>query len=210
MRITVIGATGRTGRHVVEQALDRGHHVVGLARRPDTIRLEHRRLTMLVGDVLVRESLAEPLADCQAVVSALGIGSSRAATVTYSEGIANILAAAPGAATIRLSAISAAPVGPRAQQPFFERRVLMPLLDRFFGATYVDMRRMEALLAASQTSWVSLRPPRLIDKPATGDYRVGSSPLPRARSMRFADLATALLDVLERRDIQRSAAFVAN
>lgn len=211
MRIAVIGATGRTGRHVVEQALDRGHRVVGVARRPKAIRLQHHDLTMVAGDVLERESFVDALAGCQAVVSALGIGSSRAPTVVYSEGIANVLGAMGTASIAKLSVISAAPVGPRAEQPFLERRLLMPILDRFFGPTYADMRRMEAALGDSRVDWVSLRPPRLVDKPATGAYRIdANAPPARARSLRYPDLATALLDVLEREDLQRHAAFVAN
>jgi uncharacterized protein YbjT (DUF2867 family) len=32
MRVLVLGATGATGRHLVEQALAQGHHVTALAR----------------------------------------------------------------------------------------------------------------------------------------------------------------------------------
>jgi putative NADH-flavin reductase len=211
VRIAVIGATGRTGRHVVEQALSRGHVVAGVARRPEAVAMQHRDLTMVAGDVLERGSLVDAFAGCHAVVSALGIGGSRAPTVVYSEGIANVLGAMAATSILRLSVVSAAPVGPRAEQPFLERRLVMPLLDRFFGATYADMRRMEAVLAESRVDWVSLRPPRLVDKPATGAYRIhADAPLPRARSIRCADLATALLDVLERDDLQGRTAFIAN
>lgn len=211
MHIAVIGATGRTGRRVVEQAVGRGHSVTGVARRPEAVAMQHRDVTMIGGDVLRRESLVDALAGCHAVVSALGIGGSRAPTVVYSEGIANVLSAMAAASIAKLSVVSAAPVGPRSEQPFLERRLVMPVLDRFFGATYADMRRMEVVLEESRVGWVSLRPPRLVDKPATGAYRIGAdAPLRRGRSLRCADLATALLDVLEREDLQRHAAFVAN
>jgi putative NADH-flavin reductase len=211
VKIAVIGATGRTGRQVVEQALDRDHLVVGMARRPTALQLEHANLEMLAGDVLEPASFADALTGCQAVVSALGIGSSRAPTAVYSQGIANVVGVMDAAAVTRLSVISAAPVGPRAEQPFLEGRLVMPILDRFFGPTYADMRRMEAVLSGSRVDWVSLRPPRLVDKPAPGAYRIAAgAPLPRARSLRYPDLATALLDVLEREDLQRHAAFVAN
>lgn len=210
MRIAIVGATGRTGRHVVQQALDRGHEVAGVARRPEAIATQHRRLRTFAADVHDPESLADALTGCHAVVSALGIGSSRAPTVVYSEGIANVLATMAAASITRMSVISAAPVGPREEQPFLEGRVVMPILDRFFGPTYADMRRMESTLAASRADWVSIRAPRLVDKPATGTYRIASTPLPRARSLRCADLATALLEVLAREDLQRRAAFVAN
>jgi putative NADH-flavin reductase len=37
MRIAVIGATGRTGRQVVAQALARGHTVTAVTRHPESI-----------------------------------------------------------------------------------------------------------------------------------------------------------------------------
>jgi nucleoside-diphosphate-sugar epimerase len=74
------------------------------------------------------------------VVSALGVGTSRARTRVYSEGIANVLEAMRSHGIGRLAVISAAPVGPRGEQPFLERRVVMPVLERLF-ACYEDMRR---------------------------------------------------------------------
>ncbi len=211
MRIAVIGATGRTGLHVVEQALARGHDVTALARRPEVIALHDERLVTAAADVLDRGALEERLSGSSAVVSTLGIGSSRAPTDVYSQGIANVLHAMETHEISKLAVISAAPVGPRAGQPFLERRIAMPILDRVFGATYDDMRRMETLLRSSDVDWISLRPPRLVDRRATGRYRVDvARPLPRARSLTCADLATALLDSLDREDLYRRAAFVAN
>lgn len=211
MRIAVIGATGRTGLHVVEQALARGHHVTALARRPEVIALHDERLLTAAADVLDRAALEEPLSGSSAVVSTLGIGSSRAPTVLYSHGTANVLHAMQTHGISKLTVISAAPVAPRAGQPFLERRIVMPILDRVFGATYDDMRRMETLLRSSDVDWISLRPPRLVDKKASGTYRVDvARPLPKARSLTHADLATALLDSLDREDLYRRTAFVAN
>jgi putative NADH-flavin reductase len=111
----------------------------------------------------------------------------------------------------KLAVISAVPAGPRAEQPFVQRRIIIPVLQRIFGATYADMRRMEALLRGSDLDWVCLRPPRLVGKKATGRYRLDASrPLPHARSITCADLATALLDSLTRPDLYRRAAYVAN
>jgi len=211
MKIAVVGATGRTGLQVTEQALARGDDVIALARHPGTLPRQGPGMVSAAVDVLDRAVLADTLAGAVAVVSALGIGASRQPTVVYSEGTANLLHAMDAHGIRKLAVISAVPAGPRTEQPFVQRRMIIPVLDRVFGATYADMRRMEALLRGSDLDWVCLRPPRLVSKKATGRYRLDASrPLPRARSITCADLATALLDSLTRPDLYRRAAYVAN
>ena len=211
MKIAVVGATGRTGLQVTEQALARGDDVIALARHPGTLPRQGPGMVSAAVDVLDRAVLADTLAGAVAVVSALGIGASRQPTVVYSEGTANLLHAMDAHGIRKLAVISAVPAGPRTEQPFVQRRMIIPVLDRVFGATYADMRRIEALLRGSDLDWVCLRPPRLVSKKATGRYRLDASrPLPRARSITCADLATALLDSLTRPDLYRRAAYVAN
>lgn len=211
MDIAVVGGSGRTGSLVVEQALARGHRVRALARHPEAVSLRHDHLVTAPVDVLGQDSLLAALAGSDAVVSALGIGASRQPTVVYSTGIANVLKAMGSQSISRLAVISAAPVGPRTEQPFLQRHLLMPVLDRVFGSTYDDMRRMEDRLRASAVDWVALRPPRLVDKPATGRYRVDATgPPPKGRRITYADLATALLDALDNPDLYRRTAYVTN
>ncbi len=211
MRVAVIGSTGHTGAQVVIQALASNHQVIAVARHPNRSTGPDAGLVSMVGDVLDQHSMNRALADADAVVSALGIGASRNPTVVYSHGTANILRAMQAHSIRKLAVISAAPVGPRTEQPFVERRIIMPVLERIFGATYDDMRRMETELGRSELDWVALRPPRLLDKPATGSYRLDANrPLPKARSITYADLAAALLDCLDRKDLYQRAVSVAN
>jgi putative NADH-flavin reductase len=211
MKVAVFGASGRTGREVVAQALVRGNSVVAASRTPNfapATGLETR-----VVDVHDRESVSAAVAGCGAVISTLGVGASRGATTTYSAGVSNLLAAMQTQGIMTIAVVSAAPVGPRAAHPWFTRALVMPILDHFFGASYADMARMEALLAGSPSAvaWVALRPPRLLAKPATGHYRAQpDEPLRRGLSITCADLATALLDSLDRQEFHRHAVYVAN
>jgi len=211
MRVAVVGSTGHTGTQVVSQALARGHQAIAVARHPNTAAGQDSGLVSMAGDVLDQNSMIRALADAEAVVSALGIGTSRNPTVVYSHGTANILRAMELHSIRKLAVISAAPVGPRTEQPLLQRRIVMPILERIFGATYDDMRRMETELDRSELDWVALRPPRLLDKPATRSYRLDADrPLPKARSITYADLAAALLDCLDRKDLYRRGVSVAN
>ena len=52
MKIVVFGATGPTGRHVVERALELGHEVTAFVRNPSGLSLSHPALNVQQGDVL--------------------------------------------------------------------------------------------------------------------------------------------------------------
>src|ERR1035438_1366373 len=145
MQIAVVGATGRTGRMVIDQALGRGHTVVGSARRPEAVEVADPRFRVARTDVLDRDSLKGTFANCEAVISTLGIGTSRAATEIYSTGITNVLAAMSAAGTTKLAVVSAFPVGPREDHPGLGPWIVNSMLWRFFGATYTDMQRMEQI-----------------------------------------------------------------
>jgi NADPH:quinone reductase-like Zn-dependent oxidoreductase len=73
MRIAVLGATGKVGRLVVDQALERGHTVIALVRQPDAYaatadgRIDIRRADVTDPTTFPR------LDDVDVVASALGI-----------------------------------------------------------------------------------------------------------------------------------------
>lgn len=206
MKMVVFGATGRTGRAVVDEAIRRGWDVVAAARTAeDTSWPEGVAATSV--DVRDAGAVAAVLADADAAVFAVGIGASRRPTRVYSDGVANVLAATVSSRASKLSVISAAPVAPAEVLPGGQR-VVSKILSLFFGTTYADMRRMEATLDAADSQWVCLRPPRLVDKPARRAYRLTSRPT--GSSITHADLASALIDVLDDRSAYRRHIFVAN
>ena len=210
MHLAVVGAAGRTGALVVAQALARGHAVRAIARDPDRIPITSPRLSVAAADARDPDGLRTALAGCDAVVSALGAGISRAPTDVYSRGAVAELAAMATHGITRLVVVSAVPAGPRDPRAPLGRRAALGLLQRLFGETYADMRRMEAVLRESTVDSVALRPPRLVGRPLVGAYRLDPAPLPGAGTLTFGDLATALLDVAEREDPRRAALYVAN
>lgn len=77
MNTLIVGATGATGRHLVNQLLERGHNVKVIVRSPHKL-LEssrnHPNLTVIQAAVLDLSDaqLAEHVADCDAIASCLG------------------------------------------------------------------------------------------------------------------------------------------
>jgi putative NADH-flavin reductase len=70
MKLFVIGATGRTGSEVVEQAVARGHQVTAFVRSPESLKLKNERLTVINGDVMDENQLTNAMQNHDAVASA--------------------------------------------------------------------------------------------------------------------------------------------
>ena len=196
MRLAVFGATGGTGMQVVTQALDRGYHVVALARRPDAIGIENPRLRVVAGDVLISGAAEAVVDGTDAVVSALGIGYRRHATTVYSDGTANVLAAMKTTGVRRLLVVSTSSLHLPDRSQIAEWLVTRFLLHPMLRRPYADMTRMEQRVRSSDVDWTLVRAARLTNGAAAGTYRTAShtDKLPGCWSISRADLAGYLLD----------------
>ena len=197
MKLTVFGSTGDTGRQLVDQALAAGHKVTAVAREPNAITTTHPNLLVVQGDVLDPESFEARMEGSDAVLSALGARAMRKPTNIYSQGTAAMVTAMANVGITRLIALSAIPLIPNENKSSLERTVVHPMLYRFFGGDYRDMRQMEDMLNHSSINWTIFRPSRLTNGRKTGRYRTAvDSHLTRAWSISRADLAAAMLQAV--------------
>ena len=72
MKLVIFGAAGRTGRHLVQQALTAGHEAVAFVRTPAKLSLQHERLTVVQGDVTDTAAVARATDGADAVLNVLG------------------------------------------------------------------------------------------------------------------------------------------
>lgn len=211
MRVAVIGATGRTGSAVVERALASGLEVTAVARDPSRfgppISVSTIDFTTSAG-LGPEADLAIALGGVDAVISTVG-PRRRAEAGIVAPATAMIVAAMARTGVRRLEVISAAPVSTIASpgrpdapdrdpgDDWLTRRLLLPIVRRAFRATYDDLAAMEDLVAASDLDWTVVRPPRLLNRPATGRFRTSTAANIRGgRSVSRADLADYLVAIL--------------
>ncbi|MEU5161099.1 NAD(P)H-binding protein [Streptomyces sp. NPDC020875] len=195
MRYTVFGATGGTGRQLVRQALDAGHEVTAVVRDPRRLPDRERAgLRIVVADITDPAALRPAVAGHDAALSALGAPNNKAAGIA-SAGTRAILRALDTEGVRRFVAVSATPVGPPPEgEGVLYRRVVLPLVRRAFREVYADLAVMEDEIRAAGAEWTVVRPPRLTDRPLTGEYRtrIGGA-VPGGLTVGRADLAHAVL-----------------
>lgn len=213
MKILVLGATGRTGGHVVQQALADGEDVVAYvrsaARMPDLPGSPaHGGLTVVEGQLSDVERLTGAMGGTDAVISALG-GTSGSPGALPSDHLAEILTAMRAAGVERYVGISsgAAVDVPGDRKPL-PARLVGRLLRRRNPAAVADKRReLAALEATDDIRWTLARPTRLL-----GDGRhdgvTAHAHRPRRLWVSRADVAAFLLSAARSGTWVRQAPFV--
>ena len=189
-KIAIIGATGRVGSHLLEEAQRRGHSVTAIARN-----------TAEIGEQEGVVAKQLNVLDCEALTAAVNghdvvISAARFATVSADQVIAPVKAAGVkrllvvgGAASLLL------PDNTRViDSSNFPKEYLA---EASAGVLFLDVLRKEQDL-----DWTFLSPPaEFVEGKRTGQFRIGTDYLlfdAAGRSwISFADYAIAMIDEVE-------------
>jgi putative NADH-flavin reductase len=200
MKVALIGATGYVGSRIMIEALQRGHEVSAIARRPEKLPLVPN-LSPLKGDLFDDEGLAALLAGHDCAINAFhpGWGSIDDGALQV-RGAQAILRACRQAGVPRMLQVGAA--GTLEVQPGLE------LLDSpaFPSEMVSGARGARAVLALLRdehdVQWSVLTPSAVLEPGRrSGSFRVGDDELLTAddgiSSISLEDYAVALIDELE-------------
>ncbi len=196
LRLFVLGATGGTGRELVQQALERRHVVTAFVRSPQKL-APREGLSVVPGDPRDVEQLRVAMAGHDAVLSALGPPGPARSTILR-DCARSTVAAMEATQVRRLLIVSAAVL-------FEDAGVLATILRHTFLRNVAeDSLAMEQAVVASGLDWVIARPPRLTNGALTRRYVLADGHAPRGRLVvSRADVAHFLLEELERGEHRR-------
>ena len=190
MKLLIIGATGATGRELVNQAITQGHEVTALVR--DAAKAAFAPpVKMAVGDVLDAGSLKNALAGQEAVICSLGSTASGPfkEMTLLSEGTRNLIAAMQAIGVNRLVCITAVGAGDSlGHGPWYYNWLIQPLMLR---GVYHDKTRQEGIVRSSGFDWTLVRPAILTNGPAKGGGAVRA----------FTQLAGIRVGTISRADV---------
>lgn len=167
MIVTLLGATGRTGRRVVDRAVAADHTVTALVRNSNGLDGADK-LLVLRGDVRAAEDIARASDGADVVISVLG---ERARNTTL---MSDVVAAVISAATISgcnrfilLSTFFAAEAERLKTTARLALRVLKDMKDMI-----ADKSRSETRLKESALDWTIVHATNLTDRPTGNGLRV--------------------------------------
>jgi nucleoside-diphosphate-sugar epimerase len=212
MQITVFGATGGIGRHVVDQALADGHDVVAYVRTPEKLDRHTPRLRVVVGELSDPAAIQPAVQGSQAVISALGPSLKRGATGTpVTDGTTNILKAMQATGVDRFIGLATPSVPDPRDQPTLKGRALPVLARLMFPNALTELRGMTDAITSSELDWTIARITSPNDQPATGTIRSGFLGRDKVGSaMTRAEIASFLISQLTDDTYHRAAPAISN
>ena len=206
MNILVIGAAGKTGVAVVEQAVAAGHQVTAFVRNADEYRGPSVRV--VEGDAADSAVMDEAVIGQDAVLDTIGGKTPYKATTLESSAARMIIDAMQRHGVLRLVVTSMLGVGDsEANAPIYERL----LVSTFLRGADKDKSAMETTVESSGLDWVILRPAILSDDPATGKVQVFQAETgEKAHKITRADLASFMIAQLSNNEYLHQVVTIAN
>jgi putative NADH-flavin reductase len=191
MKLLILGATGPTGRHVVDQALRAGDTVTVLARNPAALADLAGQVRLFQGDATVESDVSAAMAGQDAVISALGAGKSVISDM-FPHAATAVIDSAKKCGVSRLVWLSSFGVG----ETFREASTIQKLIYRtLLRSIYAQKKIADSLIRTSDQDWTVVYPVALTHGPAKGSYRVGDHlPMKGNPSISRADVAAFMLE----------------
>jgi uncharacterized protein YbjT (DUF2867 family) len=197
MNLLVLGATGRTGRLVVDQAVAAGHKVTAVVRSPEKLTSGSSNLRVVAGDATDGSALARALEGADAVISTLGGTGSVIADSTRA-----IVDAAHNAGVSRVVVLSS----------WLVERDRMDAVTRLLtgvamGPMIKDKSAGEQELRRSDLEWTIVYASNLTDGPALGSVAVLPEGAKRRMSQKIsrADVAAWMVQAAASDQYKRSS-----
>ena len=212
LQVTVFGASGKIGRHVVRQLLAAGHTVTAYIRTPSKLAITHPNLTIVTGELTDAAGVARAVGGADAVISALGPALRRGTTGTpVTDGTRTIVEAMQAAGVRRFIGLATPAVADPRDRPTLKAKLLRLMPRLAFPNALTELDGMTNAVTSADLDWTIARITSPNDKPAKGTVRAGF--LGRdtvGMAMTRADIAAFLVGQLTDGTYRRPAPAISN
>ncbi|MBA2761925.1 MAG: NAD(P)H-binding protein [Segetibacter sp.] len=190
MRLTIFGATGMVGKHIVRQALASGHYVKAFGRNVESLiddDLRNENFEAVKGYVFDENDVFDAVKGSNAVLSALG-GSFDGTDKTRSLGIKNIVSQMEKAGVKRIVALGGLGILNADDNSLIMDK---PTYPKEFLPVGKEHLQAYLYLKNSNLDWTIVGSPDLVEAEATGEYVTAADrpPTPNVGKINAGNLA---------------------
>ncbi|MEJ2594820.1 MAG: NAD(P)H-binding protein [bacterium] len=215
MKILVLGATGRTGRLVMEEALSRGHQLAAIVREPE--KLKKDKVEIVQGTPYDQMAMDKAIRGCDAVINTLNVSrksdnpwaSLRAPEDLISKSASHAIRAMKKEGVKRFVALSTIGAG----SSWKKSPVILKLMVNFSNLKYAfrDHSRQEEILEKSTLDYTICRAPMLSDKKLDTDVVATSEGIkPAGMLLSRHSAAKFMVHIIENKEFIRETIHISN
>lgn len=210
MRIAIFGATGGTGKQLIQQALGAGYEVVAYARNPSKLDIRHEHLKVIQGELADAALIESAVSGVDVVISALGPrGGSKGRPVT--QGMKNIIVSMKKQGVSRLIVTSTLSAKDPNDRSDFKTQAMVGLVKLTMRDAYEDIVSAAEAVRNSDLDWTIVRLSMLNNNVKSGKVRAGYVGRGEVgTSISRADVAYFMLKQVEDRKFLRQAPAISN
>lgn len=208
-KIAVIGGTGKSGKYLVAQLLDRGFQFKLLVRNPERFHLQNSSVEVLIGNVRDYQVVRTLVDGCYAVISTLGLGLPPSEPTLFSMATRNILQAMHEGDIRRYIVITGLNVDTPFDKKGFKTKTATDWMYANYPNSTADRQKEYNLLTASHVDWTLVRLPLIEQTEVRGKTNTSLQDCPGDK-ISAADLADFLIKQLDDHTFIKQAPFIAN
>lgn len=208
--VALFGATGFTGKPVLDELLARGVEVRALVRKPDAIvDADRPGLTLVKGNALERSDVAKCIEGTDAVLHCLGVGGkgNGKPTTLVSKSVEILIEEMGRRGPKRIVCMSN--VGAGGSGKWVVNKLIVPLFFRWLMPIIDDKDRMEALLHNSDLDWSAVRLPNIVEG-ESAPVQVNDDAREVALKITTGSVATLLVDQVLANELHRGTPSASN
>ncbi len=215
MKILILGATGRTGKYVIDEALKKGHKVSAIARDPD--KLKNYEIDIIQGTPYDYETVEKALTGCDAVINTLNVSRKSdnpwsplaAPKDLISKSASNAIKAMEKTGIKRFVALSTIGAG--------RSWKTSPAILRFFVSisnlryAFADHGKQEELLENSSIDYTICRAPMLSSEVnSSGAIATRENEIPKSMKLSRNSAAEIFIKIIENKEFIRQTVSLSN
>ena len=206
-KLAILGGTGKSGKYLVKELLNRGFQLRLLLRNPESFQLKSSFIEIVKGDARDYESVLSLVNGCDAVISTLG--QPRGETSIFSQATRNVIRAMSQYKINRYVVITGLNVNTPSDKKGPKTKMATEWMKSNYPNTTLDKQVEFDILSNSDVNWTLVRLPLIELTDERRKVIVSLEDCPGDK-ISATDLAYFLIDQLSSDTYIRKSPFIAN